>query len=307
MRVDVSRVLVFLAFAFGIAWAVGLFIALTGGLVNSPLVFPGLALTRALLLLSTGYMCAPALAHVLTRLATREGWAGTHLWPRLRHGWPFWLIAWIAPAILRVLGMALFFAVFPQYYDAGLGTVRRLLAARGISMDPRTFIATQVISAVVISPVTNGLFTFGEEFGWRAYLLPKLMPLGWRRATLLVGIIWGVWHWPVIAMGYEYGFGYPGFPWLGFLTFLWLTVPMSVFLGWVALRGKSVWPAVIGHGALNGLAGLGALLVLGRPSPMLGPGVVGIVGGLPIMLFGLWLWLRPGPVGEPAMAGPQAA
>jgi membrane protease YdiL (CAAX protease family) len=38
--------------------------------------------------------------------------------------------------------------------------------------------------------VLIGLFGFGEEFGWRGYLLPKLMPLGRWKAYVLVGIIW---------------------------------------------------------------------------------------------------------------------
>jgi uncharacterized protein len=40
------------------------------------------------------------------------------------------------------------------------------------------------------------LSVFGEEYGWRGYLLPKLMPLGELRASLIVGVIWGVWHFP---------------------------------------------------------------------------------------------------------------
>ncbi len=58
---DIRRTAIFLAFAFGIAWAVGLIIALTGGLVNSPVIIPALRLTRATLLLAMGYMWAPAL------------------------------------------------------------------------------------------------------------------------------------------------------------------------------------------------------------------------------------------------------
>jgi membrane protease YdiL (CAAX protease family) len=40
------------------------------------------------------------------------------------------------------------------------------------------------------------LRVFGEEYGWRGYLLPKLLPLGELRASLIVGVIWGVWHFP---------------------------------------------------------------------------------------------------------------
>ncbi|WP_423225804.1 hypothetical protein [Candidatus Amarolinea aalborgensis] len=91
--VDVKRVGIFLAFAFGIAWVIGLIIFLTGGLVNSPVLVPALRLTLATVLLAVGYMWAPALAHVLTRLLTREGWHDTWLRPHFKQGWRYWLAA----------------------------------------------------------------------------------------------------------------------------------------------------------------------------------------------------------------------
>jgi membrane protease YdiL (CAAX protease family) len=303
--VDTRRLWIFLAFAFGIAWLVGLVIALTGGLINSPRLSPASRATLAGVLLPTGYMWAPALANIFTRAITREGWTGVWLRPHFRRGWPYWLITWVVPAVLVVLGMILFFAVLPQYYDPALTRVRQLLGAAGATMSPLGFVAAQAVQAVVISPIVNSPFTFGEEFGWRAYLLPKLMPLGWRRASLLLGLIWGVWHWPVIAMGYEYGLRYPGFPWVGFLLFWWFTVPVAIFLAWATLRSKSVWPAVIGHGAINGIAALPVLFIQGQPSPLLGPVPIGLIGGLPFVLLGLWLWLRPGPVEERLLAEPQ--
>jgi membrane protease YdiL (CAAX protease family) len=44
---------------------------------------------------------------------------------------------------------------------------------------------------------------FGEEFGWRGFMMPRLMNNNRSRATIavvIVGIVWGVWHWPV-ALG----------------------------------------------------------------------------------------------------------
>jgi len=46
---------------------------------------------------------------------------------------------------------------------------------------------------LVLLPVVQ---VFGEEYGWRGYLLPKLLPLGERRASLIVGVVWGLWHFP---------------------------------------------------------------------------------------------------------------
>jgi hypothetical protein len=71
---DARRTLIFIAFAFGLSWAFCRIIYLTGGLVDSPQLIPGTGLTLATVLLAVGYMWSPAIANVLTRLVTREGW-----------------------------------------------------------------------------------------------------------------------------------------------------------------------------------------------------------------------------------------
>ena len=193
----------------------------------------------------------------------------------------------------------MFFVLFPQYYDSTLGTVRKMLdAAPGgqslARVDPWTVVISQTLVAVLIAPLINAIPILGEEFGWRAYLQPKLMPLGGRRAILLTGVIWGVWHWPVIAMGYNYGFNYPGAPWLGPLAMIWFTIVFGTLIGWATLRAGSVWPAVIGHGALNGMAGIVAFFVQGQPNTLLGPSVVGVIGSIGFAVVALILFLVPG-------------
>ena len=296
-KLDTRRILVYLAFSFGIAWGVGLVIYLTGGLRNSPRIVPGTPITLAVVLLAMGYMWAPALAHILTRAVTREGWSDILLAPRFRRAWPYWIAAWGGPGLLVVMGAAFFYALFPRYFDASLSAVRAIIgqaesiSGRPLPLSPWAFVIIQTVQAIVIAPVINGLFTFGEEFGWRAYLQPKLMPLGGRRAFLLMGLIWGVWHWPVIAMGHNYGLEYPGAPWLGMLAMVWFTFVAGTFLGWTTLRGGSVWPAVIGHGAINGIAQIGMLFVKGRPDLLLGPMPVGVIASLPWALVTLWIFL----------------
>jgi membrane protease YdiL (CAAX protease family) len=296
--VDTKRIAIYLAFAFGIAWAVGLVIYLTGGLKNSPSLVPGTPITLALALLATAYMGAPALAHVLTRAITREGWRDTHLRPHFRRGWPYWVAAWVAPGILTILGGALYFALYPDYFDPSLSMVKDLLAraaqqtGQPVPISPAMVVVTQTIQAILIAPLINSLFTFGEEFGWRAYLQPRLMPLGERRVFVLMGIIWGVWHWPVIAMGYNYGADYPGAPWLGMLAMVWFTFLVGTLLGWLALRGGSVWPAVIGHAAVNGIAGLPMFFVRGQPNLLIGPMSLGVVGAAAWAMVALWILIR---------------
>jgi len=292
-KIDSRRILVFLLFAFGIAWLTGLVIYLTGGIATSPTIAS--RITLAVVLLATGYMGAPAVAHLLTRLVTREGWSGLWLRPHFRRGWPYWLAAWFLPSLMTVVGAAIFFLIFPQYFDPTLSTLRASLAnsPRLGHLSPWAVMIIELVAAVLISPVLNALATLGEEFGWRAYLLPKLMPLGGRKAALLIGVIWGVWHWPVILMGYEYGFNYPGFPWIGLLLFLWFTTCASIFQAWTVLRAKSVWPGVIGHAAINGFAAASIVVTTGHPNRLLGPVPVGIIGSLGFALVAAAIFFSP--------------
>ncbi len=291
-KLDMKRIWIFLGFAFGIAWLTALVIHFTGDLTNSPQIAPNI--TLALVLLATTYMGAPALANVLTRLITHEGFHNVGLWPHFKKGWPLWIAGWVLPAVFTVLGAALFFALFPQYFG-GLEQIRAQVEATGVKlpMSLELLILLQVIGAILISPIANSLATFGEEFGWRAYLMPKLLPLGKRPTALIMGVIWGAWHWPVIAMGYEYGFKYWGFPWVGMLLFLVFTFAGGTLLMWLTLKGRSIWPAVIGHAAMNGIAALPVAFIAGQPPALLGPLVVGIIGMVAYLGFALVLFFHP--------------
>jgi membrane protease YdiL (CAAX protease family) len=286
---DWKRISIYIAFAFGIAWLAALAIQLTGGLKESP---------YSLLILAVGYMGAPAAANILTRLVTREGWQDLYLRPKFKQGWVYWLICWIAPALFTFLGMAVFFAIFPQYFDPSLTTLQTMMEESAASsgqalpaMDPWVIIISQTVTALLIAPIINALPILGEEFGWRAYLQPKLMPLGGRQAMLWMGLVWGLWHAPIIAMGHNYGLNYPGAPWLGILAMIWVMFLLGTFLGWAVLRAGSVWPAVIGHGAFNGIAGIFVFLTRGEPNLILGPSLVGIIGSLGMAIVALVIFL----------------
>jgi len=290
IALDRKRILIFLALAFGIAWAGALVLYLTGGLANSPFTY---------LILTVFYMGAPTFANILTRVITREGWENLYLRPKLRHEWPYWIMAWFAPGVLTIIGMVVFFVLFPQYYDADLNTLQQMLETQAEltgqpvpEVSPWMIIISQTMMALLLAPLLNAFATFGEEFGWRAYLQPKLFPLGGRKAMLAMGVIWGVWHWPVVAMGHNYGLEYPGAPWGGLLMMLWFTLTLGTLLGWLTLRAGSVWPAVIGHGAINGIAALGAMFVKGKPNPLLGPLPVGLIGsaGFAVVTLVLFAW-----------------
>jgi uncharacterized protein len=285
---------IFLSFAFGISWAVGLVIFLTGGLVNSPVLVKGTNITLALVLLATVYMWGPAIAHIITRLVTKIGWKDAMLKPNLKKGWPFWLFGWFGPGLLTLLGAVVFFLLFPASFDHKLTLLSSQLKVAGLTeglINPFQFVLGQITVALLIAPILNSVATFGEEFGWRAYLVPALTKFGRKKALILSGLIWGVWHWPIIMMGHNYGLGYPGYPWLGLLVTLWFTVSVGIFFGWLSLKAESVWPSVIAHGALNGIAAIGLLFVIKPFSMLLGPSPAGLIGCLPFTIISVLILL----------------
>lgn len=294
-KIDTRRILLFLALSFGIAWIIGLIIYLNGGLSNSPEVAPGISL--AILLLAIPYMWAPALANLLTRLLTGEGRQNMYLRLDVRRNWRYWLAGWVLPGFMTIAGAALFFLIFPQNFDAGLSIMQQAsgsLPPALAKLSPWGLVLVQTLMAMLVSPLVNGLAVFGEELGWRAYLLPKLLPLGWKKALLWMGLIWGVWHWPVILMGYEYGSDYAGFPWPGMLLFIWIAFCLGVFLSWMTVRSGSVYAAVIGHAAINGIAALPVIALVGDPNPLLGPLPVGLIGSAAYAALALLLFFSPG-------------
>ena len=107
---------------------------------------------------------------------------------------------------MTILGAAIFFAIFPQYFDLSpkllMNLTNQALQTNWIkTFNPLMLALLGTLEAIAISPFIKGSFAFGEEFGGRAYLLPKLLPFGGRKAILIMGIIWGVWHWPVYCHG----------------------------------------------------------------------------------------------------------
>jgi membrane protease YdiL (CAAX protease family) len=290
-----KRLVIFLLFAFGISWLTALIIYLTGGLVSSPELIANTGITLALVLLASVYMWGPALANIITRIITKEGKQELWLKPKIKTHWKYWLLGWFGPGFLTIIGGAIFFLIFPQTFDSTLSSLQSQLTAASASEEtfsPWLFVLIQALMALLIAPVLNFIATFGEEFGWRGYLLPKLKSLGNRKALVISGIIWGIWHWPVIAMGHNYGLDYPGFPWLGLLAMVWFCVWGGIFIGWLALKSESVWPAVVAHGALNGIAAISLLFIKSPTSMLLGPTPAGIIGVLPFTLISIVILVR---------------
>lgn len=89
----------------------------------------------------------------------------------------------------------------------------------------------------------------GEEIGWRGFLYPALEQLyGLRRGLLLGGLVWAVWHYPLI-LGGLYLTGTPR--WWSIPIFTVEILSMGVILAWLCHRSDSLLPAIVMHAAHN--------------------------------------------------------
>lgn len=130
---------------------------------------------------------------------------------------------------------------------------------------------------IVLGPVIGLLIAFGEEYGWRGYLQAELTKMGRVRGILLVGVIWGLWHAPIIAMGHNY----PGHPVLGMFLMTLMTVIWAFVLGYAMLKTQSVWLVAFLHALLDQTASF-LILMIYRPADT--------VFSFTIGLYGLAVW-----------------
>ena len=146
---------------------------------------------------------------------------------------------------------------------------------------------TGIVQGTLAGLTINGLFAFGEEYGWRGVLAEELRPLGVWRANLLTGLLWGFWHAPIIMLGHNYGVEWG---WGIIAMIAWVT-PLSFLLSWARQRTGSVLAPAFLHGAYNGTIGLFTFLVVdGHLLVSLPMGVL-MVLVLSLVAAGAWLLL----------------
>lgn len=284
------KVGLFLVIAFGTSWAIFAGYHQLGGFDGQPLL--------ALPFLSAAMM-GPALAAVIcTLIFDRARW-GASLgfsglsWTKVMT-WA--LLGWAMALVLVILGLVLSGVFSPE----GFGDPRAIMQAQLENLAPQeplpmnitTLLILQLVVGVPVGLIFNTFFlTISEELGWRGWLQPRLMGLGFWPMCLISGIIWGLWHTPIIAMGYNY----PGLGLWGVGAMVVFTTLLTPYVALARERG-GVWAAGAFHGAINALAGLSVLFLAANTWPW--NGLLG-VGGFGVMALGLpliWFYRRAKPV-----------
>ncbi len=284
----------FFLVAFGIPWLTALSMFLLHIEYGS---------TVSLVLVAGLYMTSPALAGWLASRA--EG-----IKPAV-NGWNFrelnWAVLALVPVcmlLLVVLFFALEYLMGNMLHVKGFGTIlsdrqeimNNMLDVIGQkikdksklnslkSIPPVLLFLSSILNAVIAGATVNMIFCFGEEYGWRGYLLQKWRHFGPLKSMVVIGTIWGIWHWPIILMGHNY----PSHRYLGCLVMIAFCISVSLPLAWLRLRSHTIIGPSALHGMINGVASLPMIFVTGS-NELLGtmPGLTGAAAGL--ILSGLIL------------------
>lgn len=268
-------VLAFLALAFGISWTSALLLAVAGVDLGS---------IQGMVLVVATYMWAPAFAALLVQWRAGES---IRRGCGLRTGRLRWTaVAWLAPVGLLgltiVIGTLLPGVEITTDYAAflrGLGLPEAQIAdsiamLEGLPVPTPVFF---VLQGLLAGLTINAAGALGEELGWRGLLLRELSPLGFWRVSLLTGVVWGLWHAPLILQGHNF----PDAPLLGILVMTGWTVAVTPVFTYLTVRAGSVLAPTLLHGSFNAVASLSLVYLAGAGALLVGPvGVAGIGAGL---------------------------
>jgi membrane protease YdiL (CAAX protease family) len=235
----------YLAVVFALSYAWQLVIYFTGGvdsyLFPVMMLFPGLVAVVFLIVRKESFR--------------RIGWG-------LRRWW-YILPVLVVPLVVTFgVGSLLTTLGWASWSDAHFVFRGGTVAIQGVPMvlgsqaQSVAFFTLNLTLSLLLQSVLGSVVTIGEELGWRGYVLEKMVRLlGVNRGLILLGLVWGYWHLPIILMGYNF----PNHPVLGAVVLMPIsTIFMGIFLGWLYLRSRSIWMPALAHAAMN----LSAVLLL---------------------------------------------
>lgn len=276
-----KKLIVFLLWAFLPMVAVGLFLHFASASADPTSTNPTAALTG--FLFSAGAMLIPLLAVVFTQLTFKEPvFKGLGISFKINR---WWWIGWLLIPVIAfaVLGTTLLMPGAKWSPDSEI--MQAALAQMPIEIGVWGIIAISVVSGLFTGITLNAVFGFGEEIAWRGFLMKEFKDMRFLTAALWIGLIWGLWHAPLILNGHNY----PQHPVAGVFMMVVFCLLLTPILMYFRQKGGSVIVPAIMHGTFNAVAGLSAMVV--TPANDLLYGAAGLAGFLVLLAVDICLYL----------------
>jgi hypothetical protein len=185
-----------------------------------------------------GLLLVPALAAwIASGLSASGSYRAGPVWPipnspalRMTFGIP--IVFGVAYGIASLAGFARFDWDFGELMGLVTSVEPLRVEPQLAPLVPKFFFVMGLVLAIVLGPTAYAVMMLGNEYGWRGYLLPRLMPLGRWPAYVVTGLLWGISILPAVLM-------MPGAaPLRDALRLLTMMVALSLLLGEVWNRSR---------------------------------------------------------------------
>lgn len=222
-----------------------------------------------LIVLSAFYMFIPFVATIVTCILYRVP-LGSLALVKKPNRW--FLGAWILPALLSFAALGISLLLPGVEFSPSMEGISRYYTAPPIvpveqySLFGLPPIVSVLLMGLVAGPTVNALFAFGEETGWRGFLQREWARFGFWKMSFLIGIIWGIWHTPLILQGLNY----PQHPLAGVGMMIIFTTLLSPLLSYIRMKTGSVTGAAIMHGTVNAVSGISVAFATGGSDLLVG-------------------------------------
>ena len=231
---------------------------------------------------SAGSMLIPMLAVIFTQLIFKEKvLSGCGVSLRFNR---WWWIGWLLmPVIaLATLGVSL---LMPGEALATESEVVKQASAQMGGAGLWGFIALSTFSGMLAGATINSFFAFGEEVAWRGFLYKEFKGRKFLTVALIIGVIWGFWHFPLILNGHNY----PQHPVLGVFLMVLMCILLTPILMYFRKKSGSVIVPAVMHGTFNAVIGISNILV--EPANDLLVGGPGLAGFIVLLLTNICIFI----------------
>lgn len=276
----------YISLSFGLSWGLAGMYYLTGGRLTSP----------GALIMMILYMFMPMVSAIILQKYVHKKTLKVPLKIYFKPNRYFFL-AWVLPFVVAVaaIGVSLLFpgVSFSSGMEGMIEKYASILSPQDLAK-MKEQIATSpihpfwlaIIQGLIAAVTVNAVAAFGEELGWRSYLYNELKQYGFWYTSIFTGVIWGLWHAPIILQGYNY----PDTPVLGVFIMTVFTVLYSPIFTYIRAKSGSVIAASILHGGINASAGLALLVTRGGNSLLLGS--LGLSGFIVLAVINVILFVE---------------
>ncbi|MEG0326895.1 MAG: type II CAAX endopeptidase family protein [Erysipelothrix sp.] len=236
-------------------------------------------------------MMTPALSMILTRIITREGFADIRDNLNIKSNWSKYLKYYFMPFVLSFIGAILYFGIMPSKFDPLGSHYARDLGTTNLKEYYSTLLVV-VPLAVIFNPIGGLIQCFSEEIAWRGYLFNKLSQIHKKTTAMIISnTIWGLWHAPLIYLGFNYELQSSIISIIAMVIFCNI---VGAICSYAYIETGSIAAPVIFHAAINGLDKLkpSSLFMSSSPNLLIGPNLIGIVGGIGLIIWGLLCYMK---------------